>query len=234
MKAIAINGSPRKKWNTATLLENALSGCRANGAETEVVHLYGHTYQGCTSCFACKTIGGKSYGRCSMQDELSPILDRASQADILVLGSPFYFHAETGEMRSFMERLLFPYLSYTPDHVSIFPRKIPTALVYTQNVTEEDMPAFYQDTSVAASRAIMTRIFGSCEVLLCSDTYQFDDYSKYLSTAWDPVAKARRRKDVFPQDCERAYELGARLAGAARELATGAAAGVRGSLGEAF
>jgi multimeric flavodoxin WrbA len=228
MKAIAINGSPRKKWNTATLLENALSGCRSGGAETELVHLYDYRYQGCRSCFACKRIGGEDYGHCGARDELSLILDRASQADVLVLGSPFYFHAETGEMRSFMERLLFPYLSYTPDHASIFPGKIPTALVYTQNVTEEAMPAFHQDSSVAASRAIMTRIFGSCEVLLCSDTYQFDDYSKYVSTAWDPDAKARRRKDVFPQDCEQAYELGARLAAGARELAAEAAAGARG------
>jgi multimeric flavodoxin WrbA len=215
MKAIAINGSPRKKWNTAILLENALSGCRANGAETEMVHLYAYTYQGCTSCFSCKLIGGKSYGRCNMQDALRPILDRASQADILILGSPFYFHAETGEMRSFMERLLFPYLTYTPDHASIFPREIPAALVYTMNVTEQDMSAFYQDTSVAASRAIMTRIFGSCEVLLCTDTYQFADYSKYLSTAWDADAKARRHKDQFPRDCEHARELGASLVAAA-------------------
>jgi hypothetical protein len=62
----------------------------------------------------------------------------------------------------------------------------------------------------------MTRVLGSCEVLLCTDTYQFDDYSKYVSTRWDPAVKARRRKDVFPQDCERAYELGARLVAAAR------------------
>ena len=216
MKAIAVNGSPRKKWNTATLLESALCGCEAAGAEIELVHLYDHVYQGCTSCFSCKRIGGKSYGWCAMRDELTPILDRAAQADILILGSPFYFHAETGEMRSFMERLLFPFLTYTPDHASIFPGKIPTALVYTMNVTEKDMAAFYQNSSVAASRAIMARIFGSCEVLLCTDTYQFDDYSKYLSTAWDPDAKARRRKDVFPQNCEQALALGARLAAAAR------------------
>ncbi|MFH0915708.1 MAG: flavodoxin family protein, partial [bacterium] len=186
MKAIAVNGSPRKKWSTATLLENALRGCGAAGAEAEIVHLYDYAYQGCTSCFSCKEIGGKSYGRCAMRDELTPLLDRATQADILILGSPFYFHTETGEMRSFMERLLFPNLTYTPDHASIFPRMIPTALVYTMNITEEAMPSFHQDTSVAASQGIMTRIFGSCEVLLCTDTYQFKDYSKYLSTAWDP------------------------------------------------
>ena len=124
MKAIAINGSPRKDWNTATLLANALSGCHAGGAQTELVHLYDYAYQGCRSCFSCKRIGGESYGRCAVRDELSLILERVSQADILLLGSPFYFHTETGEMRSFMERLLFPYVSYTPDHASLFPWKI--------------------------------------------------------------------------------------------------------------
>lgn len=216
MEAIAVNGSPRKEWNTATLLEHALGGCGSEGAKTEMVHLYDHAYQGCISCFECKRIGGKSYGRCGVRDELSPLLDRASGADVLILGSPFYFHTETGEMRSFMERLFFPYLSYTLDHASIFPRKIATALIYTMNISEEEMAAFHQDTSVAASRAIMTKIFGSCEVLLCTDTYQFGDYSEYLSTAWDPGAKARRREEVFPRDCQRAYELGVGLAKAAR------------------
>jgi len=54
MLAIAMNGSPRKKWNTATLLEKALEGAASQGAETELVHLYDLNYKGCISCFACK------------------------------------------------------------------------------------------------------------------------------------------------------------------------------------
>jgi multimeric flavodoxin WrbA len=216
MKAIAVNGSPRKGWNTATLLRKALAGARKNGAETELVHLYDLSYRGCISCFACKKIGGKSYGRCAVRDELTPILMRAAEADVLILGSPVYFHTETGEMRSFMERLLFPYLTYTPGYASIFPGRVLTGLVYTMNVPEEKMPTFYQDKSVEASRGIMTRVFGNCEVLLSTDTYQFTDYSKYVSTAWDPAVKARRRQEVFPQDCAKAYELGAKLALAAK------------------
>ena len=34
IKVIAVNGSPRKKWNTATLLERALEGAASKGAET--------------------------------------------------------------------------------------------------------------------------------------------------------------------------------------------------------
>lgn len=212
MNAIAVNGSPRKGWNTATLLKKALAGAKAKGAKTEMVHLYDLAYKGCISCFACKKIGGRSYGRCAVKDELTPLLARIAQADVLILGSPVYFHAESGEMRSFMERLLFPYLTYTPDYACIFPGKTRAALVYTMNVSEERMPAFYQDKAVASSQGIMTRVFGNCDVLLCTDTYQFTDYSKYVSTAWDPEAKAKRRKEVFPKDCARAFELGAKLA----------------------
>ena len=35
MKVLAINGSPRKQWNTAMLLNKALEGAASQGAETE-------------------------------------------------------------------------------------------------------------------------------------------------------------------------------------------------------
>ena len=54
MKLLAINGSPRKKWNTAMLLEHALNGAASKGATTELIHLYDLDFKGCTSCFACK------------------------------------------------------------------------------------------------------------------------------------------------------------------------------------
>ncbi len=217
MNIIAINGSPRKKWNTATLLQNALEGAAERAtqagrtASTELVHLYEHDYKGCISCFACKKIGGKSYGHCAVKDGLTPILDRVAEADVLLLGSPIYFYTETGEMRSFLERLLFPYLSYTPGYQPLFPRTLPTGLVYTMNIPEDKMADYQQDRAVKATWAVTRKIFGSCELFLCTDTYQFDDYSKYVSTSWDPVAKAKRREEVFPQDCARARALGARL-----------------------
>jgi hypothetical protein len=44
-----------------------------------------------------------------------------------------------------------------------------------------------------------------------TDTYQFDDYSKYVATNFDPVEKAKRRAEVFPLDCEKAFEMGIRF-----------------------
>ncbi|MDD3974558.1 MAG: flavodoxin family protein, partial [Methanothrix soehngenii] len=89
-RVIAINGSPRKNWNTATLLENALRGAESAGAKTELVHLYDLDYRGCTSCFACKLKDGKSYGICAMNDDLTPILQRIAEANAFILGSPVY------------------------------------------------------------------------------------------------------------------------------------------------
>jgi multimeric flavodoxin WrbA len=212
MNVLAINGSPRKKWNTATLLDHALQGAQERGAATELVHLYDVDFKGCRSCFECKKIGGKNYGRCAVKDGLSPVLERAAAADALILGTPVYYGAESGELRSCLERLLFPYSTYTPDYASIFPRKIPTAVVYTMNVKEEDIPAYHYDKVQARMQATMARIFGSCEILCSTDTYQFDDYSKYLSTRWDAVAKAKRRAEVFPEDCAKAFALGQQLA----------------------
>ena len=154
MNVIAINGSPRKKWNTATLLGHALEGAASQGADTELVHLYDLDYTGCTSCFACKLKGGKSYGKCAVQDELTPILEKIPDAGALILGSPVYFGTVTGMMRCFMERLLFPYLAYTQPPSSLFPLEIPTAFVYTMNVSEQLMKEIY-GTHITANEQVL-------------------------------------------------------------------------------
>lgn len=211
MRLLAINGSPRKHWNTATLLEKTVEGARSQGAQADLVHLYDLEYKGCRSCFECKRLGGKNYGRCAVKDGLTPLLEQVPQCDALVLGTPVYYGGETGEMRSCLERLLFPYSTYTPEYTSIFPGKIRAAAIYTMNVAEEDVPTMGYPVMFTRMEQYLARIFGSSEILLCTDTYQFDDYAKYLSTRWDAAAKATRRAEVFPRDCARAFELGERL-----------------------
>ena len=198
MKVMAFNGSPRKTWNTATLLEQALKGAASQGAETELIHLYELKFKGCISCFECKTRGGKSYGRCAVQDDLTPILKRVEEADALILGSPIYFGTVSGEMHSFMERLLFPYFTYTEPPQSLFPKKIPTGFIYTMNVTADQMKELGYEQHFAKNQRFLQVAFGSAESLVVFDTYQFDDYAKVVADRFDPVHKARRRQEVFP------------------------------------
>ena len=211
MKLLAINGSPRKNWNTATLIGKALEGAVSTGAETELVHLYDLNYKGCISCFACKTKDGKSYGHCAVQDELAPVLKKAENTDAILLGTPIYFGAASGEMRSFMERLMFPYLAYKNPYQSVFSKKIKTGFIYTMNVAEEQFKQSPMGPHLARGEFSMEMIFGQVESLCCFDTLQFSDYSKVVSDLFNPEHKAARRKEVFPEDCRKAYELGARL-----------------------
>jgi multimeric flavodoxin WrbA len=211
MKVIAFNGSPRKSWNTAILLSKALEGAAARGAETELVHLYEVDFKGCVSCFACKTKGGKSYGRCAVKDGLAPLLEKIEEADAFIVGSPIYFGTVTGVARMFMERLWFPYMTYTDPPRSLFPRKIRTAFIATMGAPEERAREFGFVQHVGSTEMILRMIFGACESLSSFDTYQFQDYSKMAAERFDPEAKARRRAEVFPKDCEEAFEMGARL-----------------------
>jgi len=212
MKVMAVNGSPRKTWNTATLLKKALKGAASQGAETELVHLYDLNFKGCISCFACKIRGGKSYGRCAVKDDLRPIFKKIEAADALILGSPIYFGIVSGEMRSFLERLLFPYFTYTDPPQSLFPKKMATGFIYTMNVTEEIMKEWGYEQLFGNHQRLLQMVFGASEFLCSCDTYQFKDYAKVVADRFDAEQKAKRRREVFPQDCAQALALGARLA----------------------
>ncbi|MCB2343069.1 flavodoxin family protein [Clostridium estertheticum] len=211
MKVIAINGSPRKDKNTATLLNRALEGAASQGAETELIQLYDQNYKGCISCFACKLKDGKSYGKCAVKDDLTPILEKLADADAIILGSPIYFGAVTGEMRSFIERFMFPYLVYDASYSSLFGKKIPTGFIYTMNVNNEQMKAVGYEQGLSFVENAMERLFGSFESLIVNDTYQFNDYSKYVVTSFDEKKKAQVRENQFPKDCKNAFNMGVRF-----------------------
>lgn len=215
MKVSAFNGSPRKNWNTATLLEKALEGAASAGAETELVHLYDLDFKGCRACYSCKRLGGKSYGKCAARDDLTPFLKDIEEVDSFILGSPIYFWSITGVARSFMERLLFPYINAVDP--SVLPeKKMPTGLIFTMGATDELMKERGWDQRLHEIEMIMKMIFGTSESLFVNDTTPFDDYSKYAANPRvDPEEKARVRKEVFPVKCEEAFEMGVRFAKAA-------------------
>ena len=211
MNVIAINGSPRKKWNTAMMLEKALEGAQSKGAKTEMVNLYDLKFTGCTSCFACKLKKGKNYGRCAVKDDLNIILKKVEDSDAIIIGSPIYFGSVTGEVRSFLERFWFQYFEYSMPPKSIAPKKINTAFIYTMNASEEAMKQMGFDKILAANERITKMVFGSCESLFSFETLQFEDYSKIVFNYTDPSARIKRRKEVFPRDLKNAYHLGSKL-----------------------
>jgi multimeric flavodoxin WrbA len=212
---LGINGSPRKKWNTAMMTGKALEGAASKGAETEMVHLYDLSFFGCTSCFACKTKGGKSYGKCAVNDGLKPVLEKAADADAIILGSPIYFGNTTGEMRSFLERLYFQYLVYGGPPRTLSPGKKKIGFIYTMNAPEAVMKDVGYDRYFSSGEMAAKMIFGYAESLCSYETLQFEDYSKVVFDMFDPAIRVKRREEVFPEDLQKAFDMGVRFAEAA-------------------
>jgi multimeric flavodoxin WrbA len=212
MAIIAINGSPRKGWNTHLLLEKALEGARSKGAETELVHLYDLHFKGCVSCFECKRKDGHSVGRCAIRDDLQPILQKIAACDALVLGSPIYLGEVTASMRALIERLTFQYIPYSKERATFFEGHIPSAFMYTMNVPESALDAIGYAGKFKGYSGLLERVLGAPSASLVStETWQTEDYSKYHMSMFDETERQKRRREIFSQDLEKAFALGAAL-----------------------
>ena len=81
------------------------------------------------------------------------------------------------------------------------------------NVDQNLMEAIGYDRALMGTEMTFKRCFGASETLMVTDTYQFDDYSKYETSGLNEARKAQRRAEVFPEDCRKAFEMGVRFAG---------------------
>ena len=224
MKALFINGGPRKNWSTFKMLDSAMKGAAEAGAETELINLYDIDFKGCKSCLACKMKNARTNGVCAIRDDLRPILEKAHDADVLVIGSPIYFSDTTGMTRAFMERLLYPVLSYNPKidpetgapQMSLLGRTVPNAMIYTMGSTEE-VGASY-NPMIEENKKFLQMLYGYSEALCSYDTYMMSDYSRYDMMDGVEERRAKHRDEQFPKELEAAYELGKRLVEKAKEL----------------
>lgn len=102
MKALAINGSPRKGGNTETLLRKALEPIAAAGHGTEFMQVGGTRIQGCTACGAC---GRMKNRRCVIDDDIfNLVFAKMIDADAILIGSPTYFANMTAETKALIDR----------------------------------------------------------------------------------------------------------------------------------
>ena len=216
MKAIFINGSPRKNWNTAQMLDNAMQGAADAGFEVERVNLFDYEFTGCKSCFACKIKNSKTNGICAIRDSIRPVIEKCQDSDVIVIGSPVYFGYPTGSVRSLVERLLFPLDTYLFDEqgnrMKVPHKPVQTALIYTMYCPEELSHKVGYDTLLGFTGTEMGRLYGYNEILCSYETLQFKDYSRYDMNLFSEEQRKERHETQFPVDLQNAYDLGKRLA----------------------
>lgn len=205
-KIMIIDGGPRKNMNTAAMLSKVAEGAAQARADVKIVRLYDMAYKGCISCLACK-IKGKASNVCKFKDALTPVLEEIAQADGLVLGSPIYFGDVTGQMRTFLERLAFPWLSYN-DYSMTAPKKMPVLLIETMN----GLPERNNSNGYGSMEYCIKAALGEPEHLNAYNTYQVRNYDNFELAGFSEEAKRQWRDEHWEQDLQRAYEAGRRLA----------------------
>ena len=205
-KIIAVNAGPRMGWNTDTLITEASKGAESAGAVVERFNLFKlEKYTGCISCFGCKK--EKFKGHCICRDGLTPVLDAIREAVGLIIGSPNYLSDLTASFRALYERLIFQNLTYSMDPVCCNERKIPVLLIMTSNAPDTMYTGLIRNY-----QQVLSTFVGPTEVLISGDTQQLKDYSK---TDWpwyfNAEAKYKRHETVFPEECKKAFRIGAEL-----------------------
>ena len=99
MRIFAVNGSPRKKGNTETLVRAFLRGAEQAGADFELVRLTDLHIQPCIGCGGCEKTG-----ECVLQDAMQELYPKIQAADRVVLASPIYFYGITAQAKAFVDR----------------------------------------------------------------------------------------------------------------------------------
>lgn len=211
MKVIALNCSPRKNFNTAELIEKAVEGAESKGAEVKLVNIYDYTFQGCKGCLACKLIKNQENVLCVVKDEITDLLKEMSEADAVILGSPIYFGDVTAYTRAIIERFAYPYFQYSKEHNSKNKGIKKTAFIYSMNINEAGMMERNYPHVFETIKAYCTRLFGHSEYVAVCNTTPVKDYSKYINDYFDIEAKEKAKREQFPLDLQKAFDLGASL-----------------------
>ncbi|NQS92441.1 MAG: flavodoxin family protein [Chloroflexi bacterium] len=122
-KILILNGSPRKKGNTAVLADQLSAGAIEVGAEVEQVYLHGLDIRPCDACDYCQE-GGKG---CVISDDMQDLYPKMLAADAIVIASPVYWYNMTAQTKLCIDRW---YALESPDDFELKGKKLSLLMVY--------------------------------------------------------------------------------------------------------
>ena len=105
MKITAILGSRDHGGRTAKVAEALLQGATSEGGENTIAFLPEMKVERCRQCEddgwgICRT-----EGRCVIDDDFAPLVERIRSSDAAVFATPVYFSDLSESMRAFLDRL---------------------------------------------------------------------------------------------------------------------------------
>ncbi len=96
-KTLILNGSPRVKGNTVSLIEKLTE--KLDG-EYKIVNAYRCSIAPCIDCRYCYEKDG-----CAINDGMQEIYNYIQECDNIIIASPVYFHMITGKLLDLSSRL---------------------------------------------------------------------------------------------------------------------------------
>ena len=111
-------------------------------------------------------------------------------------------------MRTFLERLCFPWLSYN-DYSLTAPKRMPVVLIETMN----GLPERNNSNGYGSMEHCLTLALGTPERIVAYNTYQVKSYDRFELASFSEPAKREWRDLHWEADLQKAFDAGQRMAG---------------------
>ncbi len=105
MNVLIISGSRNPEGQTARAAKALLAGVESAGAQGELVFLPPLTIERCRQCEDSGWGLCRAEGRCVIEDDLAPLVERIQAADAVAFATPVYFSDLSESLRAFLDRL---------------------------------------------------------------------------------------------------------------------------------
>lgn len=99
-KVLILSGSPRKGGNSDLLCDEFMRGASETGNQAEKISVTEKKIGYCSACYFCH----QSNGVCAKKDDMTEILQKMIDADVIVLASPVYFYSIDAQLKTVIDR----------------------------------------------------------------------------------------------------------------------------------
>lgn len=107
-KVLVISASPRKGGNSDILCDEFVKGAKEAGNNAEKIFLKDKNINCCTGCGYCVSNG---YKDCFQKDDMSELVNKMIEADVIAMATPVYFYTMNAQMKMFIDRCCSKYTS---------------------------------------------------------------------------------------------------------------------------
>ena len=146
-KVLILSGSPRRGGNSDLLCSEFARGARESGNEVEIIRVAAKKIAPCSGCYYCRAHNGE----CAHKDDMTEVLQKMIDADVIVMASPVYFYSIDAQLKAVIDRTVARWLEVKNKE-----------FYYIVTMADEDIAS--ADTTLACMRGYAACVNGAREM----------------------------------------------------------------------